>query len=155
MTLRFTIRQRINRPVEQVFDAVADHEKMSRYFITDSSGPMRAGETVKWRWGDISSDTTVEQIVPNTLIVLRWEAYKVDYQTTCRFEFTQSSDGSTTVTVTEEGWNNDRRGLESAFEHAGGWQHMLLCLKAWLEHGTDLRDPWPTAPKETAKETTP
>lgn len=139
MNPQLTIRQRINKPVEEVFDAMVDPEKLSSYFVTAASGPLVAGQTVKWTWGEISSDTIVEQIVPNEIIVCRWEAYKVDYLTTCRFEFATTDDGATMLTITETGWKADQTGIDSALDHAGGWQHMALCLKAWIEHGIDLR----------------
>jgi len=139
MDVQLTIRQRIKRPVAEVFDAIVDPVKLSSYFVTSAGGPLVAGATVKWTWGEIASDTIVDEVIENELIVCRWEAYKVEYNTTCRFEFAGNEDGSTTVTVSESGWHDDQDGIDSSLEHAGGWQHMLLCLKAWIEHGIDLR----------------
>jgi uncharacterized protein YndB with AHSA1/START domain len=139
MNVQLTVKQRIKRPIAEVFDAVVDPAKLSSYFVTSTTGPLVAGQTVKWTWGEISDDTIVDEVIENKLIVCRWNAYKIDYHTTCRFEFTSNDDGSTTVTVHESGWRSDQDGIDSALEHAGGWQHMLLCLKAWIEHGIDLR----------------
>lgn len=139
MNVEVKTKQRINRPVAAAFDALVDHRKMMQYFMDHSTGPLVAGTTVRWSWGEIASDTVVEQVVTDELIVCRWEAHNVEYQTTCRFEFASNEDDSTTVTIHEQGWKDDQAGLDSALEHAQGWTHMLLCLKAWIEHGIDLR----------------
>ncbi len=137
--VQLSVRQRINRPVAEVYDAVVDPAKLSSYFVTAASGPLVEGATVQWTWGNISSVTIVNELVENRLVVCRWEAHQVDYHTTCRFEFSTNDDGSTTLAITEQGWQSDQAGIDSALDHAGGWQHMALCLKAWIEHGIDLR----------------
>jgi len=140
MDIQFIIRQRINRPVAEVFDAIVDPAKLTCYFMDAASGPLRAGTTVQWTWGSMTDDTIVDEVVTNERIVCRWVAYNVDYQTTCCFEFAAGDDANTTIVkVTESGWKEDQQGLNSAFDHCSGWQFMLLALKAWIEHGIDLR----------------
>lgn len=139
MNVKLSVRQRINRPIAEVFDAVVDPVKLSSYFVTAASGPLVPGQTVQWTWGDVSSDTIVDEVVQDQRIVCRWEAHQVNYHTACRFEFSANDDGSTTLAITEQGWQSDQAGIDSALDHAGGWQHMALCLKAWIEHGIDLR----------------
>ena len=82
---------------------------------------------------------TVLEAVPPSLLVLRWQAFQVPEETTVRFDLQSQADGSTIVSIAESGWEPAQAGLDSAFEHCAGWQHLLMCLKAWVQHGIDLR----------------
>jgi uncharacterized protein YndB with AHSA1/START domain len=41
------VEGRVLRPVNEVFAVIVDPAKMSRYFISSGSGPMKAGTTVE------------------------------------------------------------------------------------------------------------
>jgi hypothetical protein len=47
--------------------------------------------------------------------------------------------GSTVVTVTEKGMNNDEAGINWLKGNTEGWANFLACLKAYLEYGINLR----------------
>jgi uncharacterized protein YndB with AHSA1/START domain len=139
MSPGFSTSSRIRKPPEMVFDAIVDPDQLGKYFTTHATGPLVEGQTVIWRWDGIASDTDVLAVQRPGRIQFRWRAYKVDYDTTCTFDFEPLGDSETRLTVTETGWTLDPAGLESSYEHCAGWQHMMLCLKAWLERGIDLR----------------
>jgi uncharacterized protein YndB with AHSA1/START domain len=42
MDFEVNVRERILKPVNEVFDAVVDPNKMSNYFISGASGPIKA-----------------------------------------------------------------------------------------------------------------
>jgi uncharacterized protein YndB with AHSA1/START domain len=44
------------------------------------------------------------------------------------------------VTITESAWQPTPDGAKSAFGNCEGWTGMLAALKAWVEHGINLRD---------------
>lgn len=44
------------------------------------------------------------------------------------------------VTIAEAGWRDDEAGVSSSYQNCEGWTQMLCCLKAWLEHGINLRE---------------
>jgi hypothetical protein len=46
---------------------------------------------------------------------------------------------NTMVQISETGWREDPKGLESSYGNCGGWMHMVTCLKAYLEYGINLR----------------
>ena len=139
MELKFRVAARIARPVEEVFEAVADPDKLSCYFTTGGAkGRLEAGATVTWDFHDYPGAFPVEviEVVRNERIVLQWhasegEAPKVDggemapadYKTTVTMSFRQLDDGRTLVEIAEEGWR----------ETPGA-------LKAWLEHDINLRE---------------
>jgi uncharacterized protein YndB with AHSA1/START domain len=140
LNVAFTVRQRIERPVAEVFQAVVDPEKLCRYFTKTADGPPIAGRTVHWTWADgDEADVHVLELDVNEKLVCSWKAWQVEQSTTWTMIF-ESLDGSATrLSVHETGWRSDQRGLESSYRHCHGWSHMLLCLKAHLEHGADLR----------------
>ncbi len=47
---------------------------------------------------------------------------------------------NTMVKISESGWKPDEKGLQASYGNAGGWRHMLLCLKGSLEYGINLRE---------------
>jgi len=52
MDFEVNVRERILKPVNEVFDAVVDPKKMSNYFISGASGPIKVGR-VEWEFGDL------------------------------------------------------------------------------------------------------
>jgi len=43
------------------------------------------------------------------------------------------------VQVSESGWRDDPKSIRQSYSNAGGWMHMMLCLKGYLEYGINLR----------------
>lgn len=145
MKPQFRVAARIARPVEQVFEAVADPAQLSRYFTTGgASGRLRAGTTVQWEFADFPGAFSVEvtELVANRRIVLRWPSDDTAdaYMTTVIFGFESLDDGRTLVTIEESGWPPSETGLKAAFGNCQGWSQMLCALKAWAEHGLNLRE---------------
>lgn len=137
--IKFTVAVRIAKPIEEVFKAFTDNEILSSYFVTAASAPIKAvGDKITWSWGEHKTDITVTEFEENKKVSFTWPAYKVDYELNCTFEF-ETVDGKTRVVVTEEGWKDDEAGINSSLMNNAGWKDMLLCMKAWVMYGVDLR----------------
>jgi coproporphyrinogen III oxidase len=54
--------------------------------------------------------------------------------------FEALEDGRTLVSISEEGWRQTPEGLKNCIGNKGGRMHMLCCMKAYIEHGINLRD---------------
>lgn len=143
MSIAFRISGRIGRPVAEVFDAVVNPTKLSGYFTTvrGASAPLVAGTTVTW-WGEIPVE--VDEVVPEHRIVLRWDGSGPDekpaYKTRIEMNFEPLDDGGTFVTIAEEGWRETETGRKRSYINCEGWSQMLACMKAYVEHGINLRD---------------
>jgi uncharacterized protein YndB with AHSA1/START domain len=136
----FEISYSIQRPIGDVFEAIYDPEHLCSYFTDKSSGPLRKNETVEWCWeSGEREEIRILNVVGNRSIHASWRAYSVDYFTEFIIELDSTSSRSTVVTVSETGWQDDDIGRISAFSHCSGWTDMVLCLRAYLEHGIDLR----------------
>lgn len=155
MELKFRVAARIARPVEQVFEAVANPEQLSQYFTTGGAqGRLESGAVVSWDFHDFPGafPVHVTEVVPNERIVLEWGAAEgespnveggklapVDYRTTVTMQFKALEDGRTLVEIAEEGWRETPGALQSSYGNCQGWSQMLCALKVWIEHGINLR----------------
>ena len=139
--MKFEVSTVVPRPLEEVFDHVIEPGLLASYFVSEASGPLEAGKTVRWSWASGESETVdVEAVERNRSVAFRWKAFHVETRTRVTIAFARVADGARTkVTVAEEGWHDDAAGQASAFEHCAGWEHMLLCLKARMAFGIDLR----------------
>ncbi|MBA3447006.1 MAG: SRPBCC domain-containing protein [Pseudaminobacter sp.] len=143
MSVGFAVSGRVGRPVAEVFDAVVNPRKLSGYFTTlgGASAPLVTGTTVTW-WGN--SPVEVDEVVPNRRIVLRWDGSgpdeKLPYKTRIEMNFEPLDDGGTLVRIAEEGWRDDEAGRKASYGNCEGWAMMLSCMKAYVEHGINLRE---------------
>ena len=67
----------VNRPVHEVFEAVADPKQLSAYFTTGGAqGRLEAGKTVTWDFHDFPGafPVHVKEVVPDEKIVFEWQA---------------------------------------------------------------------------------
>ena len=156
MDLKFKVSARIAKPIEEVFEAVADPDRLSRYFTTGGAkGRLESGATVTWDFHDYPGAFPVEvvEVEPNRRIVLRWQANEgappdgeeavtasAGYCTTVTMTFEPLEDGRTLVEIAEEGWRETPAGLKASYGNCMGWSQMLCALKIWVEHGINLRE---------------
>ena len=157
MDLKFRVAARIARPVHEVFEAVADPAQLSNYFTTGGAqGRLETGATVTWDFHDYPGAFPVEvvEVVPDQKIVLKWDAAEGEppnveggatttapYKTMVTMTFKPlDGDRRTLVEIKEEGWRETQGALEASYGNCQGWSQMLCALKAWLEHGINLRD---------------
>jgi uncharacterized protein YndB with AHSA1/START domain len=143
MELRFQVYGKIRKPVAEVFDAVVNPTKLSGYFTTGgSSGALVPGSTVTWDFADFPGafPVHVREVVPERLIVLQWQAADGEYDTTVRMEFEALDDRSTLIRISESGWKETQKGLDSSYGNCSGWMQMLCCLKVYAEQGKNLRE---------------
>ena len=143
MTKSYTVNTQIARPVADVYDAVVSSDRLNRYFTNQSSGDLKEGDRVTWHWGD--HPVTVRKVEPNRRIELVLDSnewHKTtgrSYDVVVTLEFEALDNGGTRLSISEEGWMTDAEGLKGSHDNCSGWTHMAMCLKAYLEHGIDLR----------------
>jgi len=124
----FIVAAEVPRPVEEVFDHIVEPGLLSSYFTSEASGPLIASAHVAWRWADGRSETVdVEEVETNRRVVFR---RATGTKVTIALEALEPN--RTKVTIAEEGGT-------PAFEDGALWERMLLCLKARMAFGIDLR----------------
>lgn len=149
MELKFRVAGRIARPVAEVFEAVVSPQHLSRYFTTGgANGRIESGATVTWDFHDFPGAFPVKviDVAKNEKIVLQWAANEANatdgkgYDTTVTMTFAPVDENRTLVTISEEGWRETEGGLTASYGNCEGWTMALCAMKAWLEHGINLRE---------------
>ena len=135
MALKFQVQLKIQKPVAEVFDGVANPKKLSGYFVQYASGPLAEGTTVKWKFPEFPGehDVVVREVIKDERIVFEWAVGEGGYDIRVEMVFKPLDAASTMVQISESGWREDPKGLESSYGNCGGWMHMVTCLKAYLE----------------------
>lgn len=127
------------KPIEEVFEAIINPDKMSNYFIERSSGRLEDGVTVEWKFPEF------DDIFPVTGKLIR----SYDY---ISFDWSGGEDGMlveifleayqdifTVVRIKESYMPVNDEGIKQAIGQTEGWSNFLACLKAYLEYGINLR----------------
>jgi uncharacterized protein YndB with AHSA1/START domain len=140
MDPKYQVQLKVRKPAAEVFAAVVAPEKLTSYFVQAASAPLIQGTTVKWRFAEIPGehDVQVSRVVQDQTVVLEYdrpEGGKLQVE----IVFLPIDANATTVQISETGWHGTPEDISEAYGNAGGWMHMMCCLKAYLEYGINLR----------------
>lgn len=126
----------IQKPVEEVFEGIVNPEKMTGYFISESTGRMETGKELIWKFPEFPEEFPVKdiQIETNRSVSFVW-----DEETTVIILLESQPDKSTVVKVTEDGKTYNEENLNWVIGNTEGWANFLSCMKAYLEYGIQLR----------------
>lgn len=143
MSLKAEVKVCIQKPLEEVFDALYNPEKLMGFFTTkQASAKLDEGTTVTWEFADHPGPFPVKVLKSekNKQIILGWEAGEnAGYNTTTTFTYSELNSSNTLVHIVEEGWKDETNELPQIIGNAQGWMHMACCMKAYLEYGINLR----------------
>jgi uncharacterized protein YndB with AHSA1/START domain len=134
LTAKATIQ--IQKPVEEVYEGIINPEKMTNYFISESSGRMETGRELIWSFPEFPDKFPVQviKVETNRLVSFTW-----DEETTVNIVLEAQPDQSTIVKVTEGEKTFNEDNLKWALGNTEGWANFLACMKAYLEYGIQLR----------------
>jgi uncharacterized protein YndB with AHSA1/START domain len=129
----------IQKPVNEVFEAIVDPLKMSNYFISAGSGRMETDKQIIWKFPEFDMEFPVKigRIEKDRYISYTWEVDGKELLV----EMTLTSRGGhdTLVAITEGSMSNNKEGIKWLKGNTEGWANFLACLKAYLEYGINLR----------------
>ena len=145
MSADYTVYIFVNKPVHEVFEAVADPAQLSSYFTTGgASARLEEGQTVTWDFADFPGAFPVHvgEVVPNEKIAFRWQANEPgkDYELDVTIRFSAVGEGRTKVEIEESGWHDSEAARKASYGNCMGWSQMLAALKMWAEHKINLRE---------------
>jgi len=137
--LEIKVAIQILKPANMVFEAIINPEKMTNYFISKSSGKMMEGKIITWKFPEFETEFPihVEKIEQDRYISYHWESESE--MLLVEITLDPIEDNATVVTVTEKSRDNDEAGIQWLGGNSAGWANFLACLKAYLEHGINLR----------------
>jgi len=136
MILQSTATIQIQKKIEEVFEGIINPEKMTKYFISESSGRLKTGNEITWKFPEFDEKfpLTDIKVEPNRSISFRW-----DPETMVLITLEKLEDDSTKITVVENGKEFSEENLKWVLENTAGWANFLACMKAYLEYGIQLR----------------
>lgn len=126
----------IQKPIEEVFEGIVNPEKMTHYFISESTGRMETGKELTWKFPEFDQRFHIKNIKTeiNHSVSFVW-----DPATVITILLEAQPDKSTVVKVTEDGKEFNEENLKWAIGNTEGWANFLACMKAYLEYGIQLR----------------
>lgn len=130
----------IRKPATQVFEALVDPAITSRFWFSRGSGRLEAGKKVRWDWEmyGFSTEADVKEIEENRRILLEWDG--PDHPTSVEWTLEPRGEDRTFVTVKNWGFAGDPgKVVATALDSMGGFSFVLASLKAFLEHGVELK----------------
>lgn len=126
----------IQKPIEVVFEGIVNPDKMTKYFISESSGRLESGKEVMWKFPEFADRFPVKEI---KIEVDHSVSFVWDPETVVNIVLESQPDKSTVVKITESGKELNDENLKWLISNAGGWANFLACMKAYLEYGIELR----------------
>ena len=126
----------IQKPIKEVFEGIVNPSKMTQYFISESTGILEEGKELLWKFPEFPDKYPITdiKIEDNRLISFIW-----DPETVVGITLECLEDNNTLVRVIEDGKECTETNLKWLVVNTGGWANFLACLKAYLEHGIQLR----------------
>lgn len=137
--LQINVALQVQKPIHEVFEAIVNPEKMTNYFISESTGRMEEGKNLIWKFPefDLKFPVRVGKIESNKYISFYWEDSGEEHSV--EISLSESLNNSTLVSITEKEMENNEAGLKWLSGNSFGWSNFLACLKAYLEYGINLR----------------
>ncbi len=138
-TLEINVAMQVSKSVHEVFEAIVNPEKMSNYFISESTGRMEENKNLIWKFPEFSFEVPVKvgKIKQDELISFHWE--NSGKNLLVEINLSPIGDNFTLVKISEKSMENNEAGLQWLSGNSFGWSNFLACLKAYLEFGINLR----------------
>ncbi|GAA4778649.1 SRPBCC domain-containing protein [Olivibacter ginsenosidimutans] len=129
----------IQKPINEVFEAIVDPNKINHYFIKSSTGRLETEKTVEWNFPEFPDKfpVTGKKIIPHTYISFDWSGGKANQLV--EINLTPFGKDATIVKIVEHEMNHDEEGVLTMMRQTEGWANFLACLKAYLEYNINLR----------------
>ncbi|HLL25191.1 MAG TPA: SRPBCC domain-containing protein [Kofleriaceae bacterium] len=131
------VEAHVRRPRADVREAVVDAARLAKFFVSRASGPLETGATVTWEWTDVGASTDVRaREIRDDRITFLWGG---EHEPT-QVEISLVADGDVTkVTIDEHPFELAEEAAVRAIRQTQGWTEFCCGLRAYLEHGIDLR----------------
>ncbi|MEZ0372609.1 MAG: SRPBCC domain-containing protein [Candidatus Sericytochromatia bacterium] len=135
----FRIQETIARPLVDVFAALTQPGELEQFFLTSASAsPLDAREISWWLSEHEVLHLQLAALRSEQMLEFRLRLPELGDPITLRFELTDQGK-HTTLAISESGWPDGPLARQQSYLHCQLWQRLGLSLKAWLEHGIDLR----------------
>lgn len=137
--LEIKCAMQIQKPINEVFEAIINPEKMSNYFISESTGKMKEYKNLIWKFPEFESECPIRvgEIIKDRYISYFWMMDNLELFV--EISLSEQENNTTLVAISEKSRENDEAGIKWLSRNSFGWSNFLACLKAYLEYGINLR----------------
>jgi uncharacterized protein YndB with AHSA1/START domain len=121
----------IEAPPEEVYRAFIEPDRLTRFWLSKASGPLRKGEPIEWQFmvKGVKETVTATQLEPGKHIAWRWSDGEVDIDL-------EPLEGGTAVALTHAGFSGtEAEKVDAALNSTEGFTIVLCDLKTLLESG--------------------
>ena len=127
-------RQYIEASTSQVFKALTDADELVKWFVIKARFDPRKGGLVELDWPSRKHRAgKILKFELDKCLEIPWS-----HGTRVRFDLKPTRKG-TALTLTHEGWMEDKIWSQDFIGHCVRWTYYLMNLKSWIEFGNDLR----------------
>lgn len=126
----------IQKSIQEVFEGIVNPQKMTKYFISESSGRLESGKDLIWKFPEFPDECPIKEV---KVEVDRSVSFVWDEDTIVNIALEEQADKSTIVKVSEVGKLYSEDNLKWVIGNTEGWANFLACMKAYLEYGIELR----------------
>ncbi len=139
MSIQVKVSDIIMQPLSLVYKSVIEPEKITKYFVSNSSGKLIEGAKIEWEFKDynVIIKVNVIEIIENEKIMFNWEVSGKKSQITMLF-FLQDKN-KTKMEIREDLFEENEEGIAKAMQQTQGWTDFICSLKAYLYAGINLR----------------
>lgn len=126
----------INKPANEVFEAIVSPDKIGNFWFSSSSERWEEGKRITLRYDEYNAKgvMTVLEIENNQKIVFSWGEEHGE-ETVVTITLTEHESG-TVIEVSESGLNEENPDVVAKMmQQKEGWVYTLTCLKAYVENG--------------------
>ncbi|TVY08855.1 SRPBCC family protein [Paenibacillus cremeus] len=131
---------RISKPAHEVFESFVDPARIGHFWFSSSSARWEVGKTITLRYEEYNAqgDIQILEIEADRKIGFRWGQGEEGHVVTITLNEVENA--STVIEITEEGFPiQTEEQVRALIDNKEGWVYMLSCLKAYLEHGVNIR----------------
>lgn len=126
----------IQKPIHEVFEAIINPKKMSKYFISESTGVLEENKEVEWKFPEFDQRFTIKKV---KLILNKEISFVWDEGTMVSIYLEPFLEHDTIVKIEETGKLVNTENINWAIRNTEGWANFLASLKAFLEYKIELR----------------
>lgn len=123
----------IRRPVSEVFDSFVDPEKITKFWLSSTTGPLGDGKSATWYFMVEGAVTNVEVITfdLNKQLDIKWEDGSIS-----EFHFDKIDDSKSIIDIKSYGFAGTiQEKVEAAIDSTSGFTFVVCDLKTYLEEG--------------------
>jgi uncharacterized protein YndB with AHSA1/START domain len=136
MNTQVTTKLKINKPANEVFEAIVSPSKIGNFWFSSSSERWEKSKRITLRYDEYNAEGVINvlEIEDDKKIVFTWGEEHCE-ETMVAISL-KEDDTSTIIEVNESGLKEDDPEIvEKMIGQKEGWVYTLTCLKGYLENG--------------------